>query len=278
MTNKILLLKKIVFAAGIVLLMAEGAQAQLVYSTDFEPAYINGTGAFVLGGATPDVMAEDWFGSSNGVGVGGETGSRVLTFGNATQNRFRGSGVWLDTTGWAAGTVTVEVDVANFVAGADTTLIFQAYAATGVDATNTVSLDLHGNAASTGDPMATGTATISTLGAQQTITADGTDVPFTFTYNGTDDFVALTFVQLNVADGTEFGSVDLDDLSVTVTPETGEVLKGDVNQSGTVDFADIPPFISVLQAGTFQAEADCDCNEVVDFSDIPVFISILQGN
>ena len=84
MTNKILLLKKIVFAAGIVLLMAEGAQAQLVYSTDFEPAYNNGTGAFVLGGATPDVMAEDWFGSSNGVGVGGETGSRVLTFGNAT--------------------------------------------------------------------------------------------------------------------------------------------------------------------------------------------------
>ena len=102
MTNKILLLKKIVFAAGIVLLMAEGAQAQLVYSTDFEPAYNNGSGAFVLGGATPDVMAEDWFGSSNGVGVRGETGSRVLTFGNAAQNRFRGSGVWLDTTGWAA--------------------------------------------------------------------------------------------------------------------------------------------------------------------------------
>ena len=277
MTNKILLLKKIVFAAGIVLLMAEGAQAQLVYSTDFEPAYNNGTGAFVLGGATPDVMAEDWFGSSNGVGVRGETGSRVLTFGNAAQNRFRGSGVWLDTTGWAAGTVTVEVDVANFVAGADTTLIFQAYAATGVDATNTVSLDLHGNAASTGDPMAIGTATISTLGAQQTITADGTDVPFTFTYNGTDDFVALTFVQLNVSDGTEFGSVDLDDLSVTVTSDTG-VLKGDVNMDGMVTFLDINPFIGVLSSNGSQAEADCNCDGVVNFLDISTFIDILAGN
>ena len=278
MTNKILILKRIVFAAGILLLMVEGAQAQLVYSTDFEPAYNNGNGAFVLGGATPDVMAEDWFGSSNGVGVGGETGSRLLTLGNTAQNRFRGSGVWLDTTGCAAGTVTVEVDVANFVAGADTDIIFQAYAATGVDATNSVSLDLHGGLTAGSDPMANGTATLSKLGAEQTITGNGTDVPFTFTYNGTDEFVALTFVQVNAEDGTEFGSAELDDLSVTVTPETGEVLKGDVNQSGTVDFADIPLFISVLQAGTFQAEADCDCNEVVDFSDIPVFISILQGN
>ena len=277
MTNKILLLKKIVFAAGIVLLMAEGAQAQLVYSTDFEPAYNNGSGAFVLGGATPDVMAEDWFGSSNGVGVGGETGSRVLTFGNATQNRFRGSGVWLDTTGWAAGTVTVEVDVANFVAGADTTLIFQAYAATGVDATNTVSLDLHGNAASTGDPMATGTATISTLGDEQTITANGTDVAFTFTYNGTDDFVALTFAQVNVAAGTAFGSADLDDLSVTVTSDTG-ALKGDVNMDGMVTFFDISPFIQVLAAMGFQAEADVNCDGEVNFLDIQPFIDILAGN
>jgi len=274
MTNKILLLKKIVFAAGIVLLMAGSARAQLVYSTDFDITYNDGNGAFVLGGATPDVVAEDWFGSRNGVGVfGGD-----LNFGNTAAFRFRGSGVWLDATDWAAGLVTVEIDVANYVAGADTDIIFQAYAATGVDATNSVSLDLHGGLTAGSDPMANGTATLSKLGAEQTITGNGTDVPFTFTYNGTDEFVALTFVQVNAEDGTEFGSAELDDLSVTVTPDIGKVLKGDVNQSGTVDFADIPPFISVLQAGTFQAEADCDCNEVVDFSDIPVFISILQGN
>ena len=54
-------------------------------------------------------------------------------------------------------------------------------------------------------------------------------------------------------------------------------LKGDVDLSGTVDFADIPAFIAVLQGGGIQAEADCDCNSVVDFSDIPAFIAVLQN-
>ena len=279
MTNKTLLLKKILFAAGIVLLMAEGAQAQLVYSTDFSAdEYSQTSGAVVFdNGATPAGNgfagnATQWFGSNNGVGI--DEGD--LTLGNGTQNRFRGSGVWLDTTGWAAGTVTVEVNVANFVAAADTNLIFQAYAATGVDATNTVSLDLHGGVDTGALPMATGTATISTLGAEQMITADGTDVAFTFTYNGTDDFVALTFVQLNVAGGTEFGSVDLDDLSVTIS-EAPNVLLGDVDLSGTVDFLDIAPFIAVLSSNDFQAEAECDESGTVDFLDISPFITILSG-
>ena len=54
-------------------------------------------------------------------------------------------------------------------------------------------------------------------------------------------------------------------------------LKGDVDLSGMVDFADIPEFIAVLQAGDFQAEADCDCDLDVDFDDIAAFIGILQG-
>ena len=54
------------------------------------------------------------------------------------------------------------------------------------------------------------------------------------------------------------------------------VLKGDVDMDGDIDFSDIPPFISVLQSGVFQAEADCDCSTVVDFADIPAFINILQ--
>ena len=53
------------------------------------------------------------------------------------------------------------------------------------------------------------------------------------------------------------------------------VLKGDVNQDGRIDFGDIPAFIAVIQAGVFQAEADCDCNGMVDFADIPAFIAIL---
>ena len=55
------------------------------------------------------------------------------------------------------------------------------------------------------------------------------------------------------------------------------VLKGDVDTTGTVDFDDIPAFITVLQGGGFQAEADCDCDMDVDFDDIPAFIAILQG-
>ena len=52
-------------------------------------------------------------------------------------------------------------------------------------------------------------------------------------------------------------------------------LKGDVSLDGTLDFDDIVPFIAVLQAGGFQAEADCDCNTAVDFADIAAFIAIL---
>ena len=51
------------------------------------------------------------------------------------------------------------------------------------------------------------------------------------------------------------------------------VLKGDVNLDGQVDFSDIFPFVCVLQAGLFQAEADLNCDGVVNFADIPFFIS-----
>jgi hypothetical protein len=55
------------------------------------------------------------------------------------------------------------------------------------------------------------------------------------------------------------------------------VKKGDVDTDGDVDFADIEPFISVLQQGTFRVGADCDCSSDVDFSDIPAFIIILRN-
>ena len=52
---------------------------------------------------------------------------------------------------------------------------------------------------------------------------------------------------------------------------------GDANQDGVVTFADITPFIAILQAGTFLEQADCNQDGVVDFSDIPAFIAILQA-
>ena len=63
-------------------------------------------------------------------------------------------------------------------------------------------------------------------------------------------------------------------LTVTLGPPVTIIL-GDINQDGVVDDSDILAFISVLQSGEFQAEADIDLNGVVDFADIPAFIEIL---
>lgn len=214
MKNRILQLKMLVCATGIALLMAGNASAQLVYETDFgvTDEYDQSSTSVVFDDGTTTAV-EEWFGSNNQVGISGGN----LSFANSADNRFRGSGVWLDTTDWAAGLVTVEVDVANFVAGSDTELFFQAYAANGVDALNTVSLDLHGGFGLAGNPQSSGTAAIGTLGAQQAITGNGTDVAFTFNFNGTDEFVGLTFIQENADDGTDFGSADLDDLTVNTS-------------------------------------------------------------
>ncbi len=88
-------------------------------------------------------------------------------------------------------------------------------------------------------------------------------------------------VQFAIRDGnsgpSDPSNLTIHRLAVIFNPDDSTVLKGDVDLSGVVDFADIPAFIGVLQGGGFQAEADCDCNTVVDFGDIPAFIAILQG-
>jgi len=63
---------------------------------------------------------------------------------------------------------------------------------------------------------------------------------------------------------------------LNVSATSGMAIKGDVNNDGDVNFFDVGEFISVLQSGLFQAEADCDCSGTVDFGDIPAFIVILQ--
>ena len=78
-------------------------------------------------------------------------------------------------------------------------------------------------------------------------------------------------------DLTDLPSTSIRIETFTVEIMDDDVLKGDVDLSGVVDFGDIGPFIAVLQGGMFQAEADCDCSLMVDFGDIPVFIAILQA-
>ena len=87
-----------------------------------------------------------------------------------------------------------------------------------------------------------------------------------------EDFLRIRNYGLVVGDG---GIHRIFNEFETVTPS---LLKGDVNLDGRVNFADIPPFISLLNYGVyFQAEADFDCNRIVDFQDIPQFIAALQA-
>ena len=62
-------------------------------------------------------------------------------------------------------------------------------------------------------------------------------------------------------------------LTVTFTTQ---VLLGDVNQDGVVNFLDISSFVSVLSTGDFQAEADTNEDGVVNFLDISQFIVFLS--
>ena len=75
------------------------------------------------------------------------------------------------------------------------------------------------------------------------------------------------------------GSLAVNWVADTPTPGffENQFLVGDINQDGIVDFADLSPFITRLQVGTFLAEADIDGNGSVDFADISPFIALLSS-
>ena len=57
-----------------------------------------------------------------------------------------------------------------------------------------------------------------------------------------------------------------------------EIILGDVNRDGVVNFFDITPFIESIGSGVaFIAEADCNQDGVVDFADISSLIEILSA-
>ena len=85
---------------------------------------------------------------------------------------------------------------------------------------------------------------------------------------------------------SDTGSPDLDGINsvyamingIQIVGDFPALLIGDVNLDGVVDFLDISPFIALLSAGNFQAQADCDENGEVNFLDISPFIAILSGS
>ena len=55
------------------------------------------------------------------------------------------------------------------------------------------------------------------------------------------------------------------------------VLLGDCNRDNVVNFSDIGPFIAILSAGDYLAQADTNEDEVIDFSDIGPLITLLSS-
>jgi len=79
----------------------------------------------------------------------------------------------------------------------------------------------------------------------------------------------------NISNRFGFGS----DIGLAFTVHataTQDILLGDTNLDGAVDFQDISPFITILSGSGFLDQADIDQNGVVNFLDISPFISVLS--
>ena len=74
------------------------------------------------------------------------------------------------------------------------------------------------------------------------------------------------------------GGLRVDIGAFELSPNGPEVLLGDANCDGMVNFDDIAPFIVLLATDGFKAEADIDMSGEVDFDDISLFIGILAAS
>lgn len=71
-------------------------------------------------------------------------------------------------------------------------------------------------------------------------------------------------------------NVSFDDIEISSEPAPGDILLGDVDLNGMVNFLDISPFIELLSTGAFQEEADINEDGFVNFLDISPFITVLS--
>ena len=94
-------------------------------------------------------------------------------------------------------------------------------------------------------------------------------VNFTFVADGVTDQISF-----DISNGTGTTNATLNAFALSVTDPSSALL-GDVNLSGTVDFLDISPFISVLTSPEYQIEADINLDGYVNFLDITPFITVL---
>ena len=137
------------------------------------------------------------------------------------------------------------------------------------------------NVPETGEYTLRARVSTSVTDANMRLLVDGVDQTGTVAIPNTRGFTNFTNVTL--ASGVPLtqgvhqvridilGPFTLDNFSID------DLLIGDVNRDGEVDFDDISPFITLLSTGTFQAEADINGDGDVDFDDISPFILILAG-
>jgi hypothetical protein len=188
------------------------AQAEVVFSENFDGQTYNVLTEAYFGGPTPDVSTNEWFGGLNVI-----MDNDKLELERPARDKSRGAAIWLDSSEWDAGTVTVEVDILDYAAGeASSVAYFEAYYANGVDASNWVMMDLHNATGS--DPVIASSAgaTIGKIGDRNMITANATDVTFTFGFTGQEN-IALVFYGEATVDYMPTYSVD--NLTVTTIPE-----------------------------------------------------------
>ncbi|MEM9411489.1 MAG: glycoside hydrolase family 44 protein, partial [Planctomycetota bacterium] len=81
-----------------------------------------------------------------------------------------------------------------------------------------------------------------------------------------------------VADG-QIG-ITLEPYSITMLEmeDTTSILLGDINLDGVVNLLDVQPFVNLLSASQFQAEADMNGDGTVNLLDIDGFVDAISGN
>lgn len=229
-------MKKIPLLSAVALISVESSHADVVYIQDFDAtpslAFIAERENSFLGGSagTNDstVVLGDFFGATNGVNIS----SGALNFTNLGDGgRSRGMGIWLDSSGWALGDVTVTFDITGHAPGGsgDAETVFQAYFADGFDTATSsngdgVSLDLHEGTLVTQSPDLglSGNAQGGRIGSVLTFNTVSTGLSVTFDYTGND---AIGLVFYNDANGSDPNATfSVDNIVVETIPEPSSAL------------------------------------------------------
>lgn len=196
------------------------ATAAVVFTEDFSSSTLTENRDVIeLGGATPEVVAGQWFSSTNGIAINNE-----LQLTNFNENRSRGVGIWLDSSTWDIGAVTVAFDVLDYVVGgSDSESFFQAYFADGVNSTDSaVGFDVHAGGGVDPQLSVTGSTIAGLIGDRNTITANVTQATFTFNFTGEEN-IGLVFHNMSGVTGS-MPVYSVDNLTVTTVPEPSSAI------------------------------------------------------